>query len=41
MGGVTRDTVYDLTKGSKVFYFAVDATEELSNTRETPASACF
>ena len=37
MGGITRDTVYDLTKGakgSKVFYFAADATEELSNSRE-------
>ena len=37
MGGVTRDTVYDLTKGakgSKVFYFAVHATEAISNTLE-------
>ena len=35
MGGVTRDTVYDLTKGakgSKVFYFAVHPTEADSNT---------
>ncbi len=34
MGGVTRDTVYDLTKGakgSKVFYFAVHANEAESN----------
>ncbi len=34
MGGVTRDTVYDLTKGakgSKVFYFAVHASEAESN----------
>lgn len=37
MGGVTRDTVYDLTKGakgSKVFYFAVHPTEDVSNTLE-------
>jgi topoisomerase-4 subunit A len=37
MGGITRDTVYDLTKGakgSKVFYFAADATEKLFNSRE-------
>ena len=35
MGGVTRDTVYDLTKGakgSKVFYFAVHPTEADANT---------
>ena len=34
MGGVTRDTVYDLTKGakgSKVFYYAVHANEAESN----------
>jgi topoisomerase-4 subunit A len=34
VGGVTRDTVYDLTKGSKgsrVFYFAVHDTEEASS----------
>jgi topoisomerase-4 subunit A len=37
MGGITRDTVYDLTKGakgSKVFYFAVHSTEEESNALE-------
>lgn len=34
IGGVTRDTVYDLTKGtkgSKIFYFAASKTEEESN----------
>lgn len=34
IGGVTRDTVYDLTKGnkgSKVFYLINHSTEELSN----------
>ncbi len=36
VGGVTRDTAYDLTKGtkgSKILYFAVHETEEESNSQ--------